>query len=925
MILKKLKHYLLGNLRRQLILGMTLTVTLMVVILVWNITKQQQYAQNTQQIEQVNALADTLSTSSALWVASRDYSGLQETVGAVAHYPNLHHVIVLNPEGMVLAHSNRSKVGLFMSDLPANPKLNGLKNTANLVDITKPIMLANKHIGWVRVGLGREALIAETAKIKHDAIIYVLFTIFLSAIIATLASRYLTRRLYAIQQVASSVQSGKSGERVVLTGEDEASVLAKQFNSMLDSLAQREKALEKSKTEISTLVNLIPDLIWLKDQHGVYLSCNAMFEKMYGAKEYEIVGKTDYDFVDIELADFFRKNDKITMETNKPSINEEWLTFATDGYHGLFETIKTPMSDANGQLIGVLGVARDITERVQAELELKVSATVFESQEGMMVTDANWLIVKVNAAFTTITGYTLDEVKGKNPHLLSSDRHDDLFYASMWKQINETGVWNGEVWNRRKCGEIYPQRLTITEVKNSQNNIVNYVGTMMDISISKAAESEIQSLAFYDPLTKLPNRRLILERINHVLATSSRSGQHGALLFLDLDNFKTLNDTLGHNLGDLLLQRVAERLSHCLRESDSAARLGGDEFVVLLEDLSDQDLEAATQAEATGNKILAALNAPYMLEAHTYSSSASIGITLFGSAPIEADELLKQADIAMYQAKQEGRNTLRFFEEKMQEVINARAELEKSLRIAIEQQQFELYYQIQVDQTGQALGAEALIRWHHPTRGMVSPFEFIPAAEEIGLILPIGQWVLETACAQLQKWQKNVLTESLTISLNVSAKQFSHQGFVNQVKSAVAHFAIDPKLLNLELTESLLLNDIEDTVNTMNALQAIGIRFELDDFGTGYSSLQYLKKLPLYQLKIDRSFVSDITSNGSDQAIVRTIIAMAQSLMLEVIAEGVETKQQRELLLDIGCTRYQGYLFSKPVPINEFEALMSSR
>jgi diguanylate cyclase (GGDEF)-like protein/PAS domain S-box-containing protein len=696
-----------------------------------------------------------------------------------------------------------------------------------------------------------------------------------------------------------------------------------------DQLLLTRKTLDEAQSKLNfereilkTLVSTIPDLIWLKDTEGVYLSCNPTFERMYGAKEHEIIGRTDYDFVDKDLADFFRMNDKIAMEANKSCVNDEWLTFANDGYHGLFETIKTPMQDANGKLIGVIGVARDITARNQAEEDTRIAATVFESQEGMMVTDANRLIVKVNATFTSMTGYSFDEVKGKNPHLLSSGQHDDAFFTLMWKQINETGVWKGEVWNRRKCGEIYPQQLTITTVRNPQNIIVNYVGTMMDISDRKASESKIQSLAFFDPLTKLPNRRLMLERINHALTASSRTGQHGALLFLDLDHFKTLNDTLGHNLGDLLLQQAAERLTNCLRETDTAARIGGDEFVVLLEDLSDQELEAATQAEVAGHKILAALKMPYDLDTQSYNSSTSIGITLFCKTHLEADDLLKKADIAMYQAKSAGRNALRFFEAEMQIAINNRAELERLLSVAIKQQQFELYYQIQVDQTGQALGAEALIRWHHPTRGLVSPLEFIPAAEEIGLILPIGQWVIETACAQLQAWQKNSLTQSLTISINVSSKQFSQQSFVEQVKAIVANYGINPKLLNLELTESLFLNDVEDTVNTMNALQAIGIRFELDDFGTGYSSLQYLKKLPLYQLKIDRTFVSDISRSGSDQAIVRTIIAMAKSLTLEVIAEGVETEQQRERLLHKGCTRYQGYLFSRPIPIDDFESLL---
>jgi len=816
---------------------------------------------------------------------------------------------------------------------------------------------------------------------------------------------------------------------------------------------QVEQALRESESRINTLVNAIPDLVWLKNADGVYLFCNPMFEKFFDIKEADIIGKSDYDFVDKKTADCFRENDRRAMATGKLSAIDELITFAGGRYHGMYETIKTPVFDNKGELTGVLGVSRDITERKlaeralhesqkryqellddvgekfviyshnlngellyvsdgvenvlglskefvmgknwetlvnwlprileqaqdkitqlatgsvdfiqyemnfthpdgrvrtlhvsshatrnqngkvlsidgiaediterkQAEKDLRIAAAAFESQEGMFVTDANKVILRVNLAFTTITGYSAEEVIGKTPQLLNSGKQSKEFYSAMWKSIHNTGAWEGEIWNRRKSGDIYPEQLTITAVKDATGITTNYVATLTDITKSKAAVNEIKNLAFYDPLTKLPNRRLMLERLAHTLSASTRTGQYGALLFLDLDNFKTLNDTLGHNFGDLLLQQTAERLNNCLRKSDTASRIGGDEFVVLLEALGNQDVDAATQAEATGYKILAALNAPYELDTHTYNSSSSIGITLFDKRHIKPEELLKQADIAMYQAKREGRNALCFFEPKMQEVIHARAELEKSLRLAIEQQQFELHYQIQVDQAGQALGAEALIRWHHPTRGIVSPSEFIPAAEEMGLIVPIGQWALETACAQLQAWQQDALTQKLTLSVNVSAKQFSQPDFVEQVKATVEYYAIDPKLLNLELTESLLLNKVEDTIATMNSLQAIGIHFELDDFGTGYSSLQYLKKLPLHQLKIDQSFVNDVATNVNDQAIIRTIIAMAESLMLEVIAEGVETEEQRQRLLNKGCINYQGYLFSKPVPIEEFESLL---
>jgi diguanylate cyclase (GGDEF)-like protein len=429
-------------------------------------------------------------------------------------------------------------------------------------------------------------------------------------------------------------------------------------------------------------------------------------------------------------------------------------------------------------------------------------------------------------------------------------------------------------------------------------------------------------LAFYDPLTSLPNRRLLSDRLTQALATRARSGNNGALLFLDLDHFKTLNDTLGHDIGDLLLQQVAERLTDSVREGDTVARLSGDEFVVLLEDLSEQALEAAAQTDTIGIHILAALNQPYQLATHQYHCSTSIGATLFNGHEKSVEELLKQADIAMYQAKASGRNALRFFDPNMQATITARVELEADLRKALAENQFELYFQPQVQHSGQIIGAEVLIRWHHPLRGLVSPAEFVPLAEETRLILPIGQWVLEKACAQIKSWEGSEHTRLLQLAVNVSVRQFFQVGFLDQVIQILSHTGINPAKLKLELTESLVLDDIDDTIFKMHALKNIGVRFSMDDFGTGYSSLSSLKKLPLDQLKIDQSFVRDISIDRDDAIIVETIIAMANKLGMEVIAEGVETETQRAFLEQHGCLLFQGYLVSKPVPIEQFEMLI---
>lgn len=575
---------------------------------------------------------------------------------------------------------------------------------------------------------------------------------------------------------------------------------------------------------------------------------------------------------------------------------------------------------------GVVVAHCDITARRHAEADLRVAAIAFESPEGMMVTNADGVILRVNQAFSAITGYAPEEVVGRHPGMLSSGRHDAAFYQDMWASIGSKGNWEGEIWNRRKNGEVYPERLCIAAVADSADRVTHYVASLSDITVSKAASDEIKSLAFFDPLTRLPNRRLLLDRLRQALAASAANGRYGALMFIDLDNFKTLNDTLGHNIGDLLLQQAAVRLHGSLRQGDTVARLGGDEFVVLVEGMSGHAREAAAQTETLACKILAALNEPYQLRIHECRSTPSIGATLFHEGrPGTPEEVLKQADIAMYQAKQSGRNGMRFFDQGMQDSLSARARLEGEMRLALEHGQFELYLQPQVDQQGRPTGAEALLRWIRPDGQSVPPSSFIPLAEETGLIVPLGRWVLEQACSRLQAWQSDAATCGLVLAINVSARQFQQPGFCSEVCDMVLRHGVDPACLKIELTEGMLLENIEETISSMRALKDLGVRFSLDDFGTGYSSLQYLKRLPLDQLKIDQSFVHDLATDSNDQAIVLTIIAMARSLKLDVIAEGVETEAQRALLERLGCHRYQGYLFGRPMTAPAFQARLTRK
>jgi len=704
---------------------------------------------------------------------------------------------------------------------------------------------------------------------------------------------------------------------------DEA--LRRSHDELEQRVNERTAELSNQLHFLQQLIEAIPGPVFYKDANARYLGCNSAFESFIGLKAEQLIGKTPYDIAPPDLAKRYEASDRELLENPGFSIYESQVRFANGETRDVMFH-KATFTRADGSVAGLVGVMLDITERKHLEKYLRQAATVFESSaEGVTITTSDGAIIAVNRAFTEITGYEESEVIGQNPRILQSGRHSKSFYRDMWDALKDTGRWRGEVWNRRKDGTLFPEWISITAVRDPNGHVVNYVATFSDITQQKESEERIQSLAFSDPLTGLPNRRLLLDRLQHALATCSRNKRHGALFFIDLDDFKDLNDTLGHDKGDELLRQVARRLVNSVREGDTVARFGGDEFVVMLEDLSEKSLEATAQAEGVGEKILQMLNQPYDLDGQPQHSSPSIGITLFEGQHHTVDELLKRADLAMYQAKQAGRNGLRFFNPEMQILVAARVRLEADLRQGILDNQFILRYQPQVDQFGRITGAEALLRWNHPKRGVVSPAEFIPLAEETGLILPLGRWVLQTACAQLAEWAKREETAHLTLAVNVSACQFRQPDFVEQVLEILDSRKIDPTRLKLELTESLLLDDVESIIKKMMSLKAKGVCFSLDDFGTGYSSLSYLKRLPLDQLKIDQSFVRDVLADPNDAAIARTVVALAHSLGLAVIAEGVEIESQRQFLRDHGCLAYQGYLFSPPLLLAEFERFIDPK
>ncbi|MCF8179490.1 MAG: PAS domain S-box protein [Sulfuritalea sp.] len=688
------------------------------------------------------------------------------------------------------------------------------------------------------------------------------------------------------------------------------------FITDLTPILEAQRAVAESERELRGILDNLQDTYYRTDQEGRIVRASRSVEQLLGYSAEEMLG--------LKLTDFYcsqTDRDKFLAEM---AANGGHITGGEsrlrhkDGHEVWVRTTAHFMVDADGNVVGVEGTTHDNTRRRRIEEELRLAAKVFESSgEAIMITDAEGCMISVNRAFTRVTGYSETDAVGRNARLLSSSRHGREFFSDMWRELLGSGYWQGEMWNRRKNGEVFPEWLSISSVRNAEEKITHFVAIFSDISERKAAEEKIAFLAHHDPLTGLPNRLLLKDRLERAITHGERAGDKVALLFVDLDRFKAVNDTFGHLVGDTLLRDAAQRLLACVRDSDTVSRHGGDEFLVVLTDLNSSEVPAQIAA-----KIMETLGEPFHIDAHEAVISASVGIAVYPDDGADFDELLKKADTAMYHAKDSGRNVFRFYTQRMNADAQERLDLHGRMRRALERTEFVLHYQPLIDlKTGRIVGGEALVRWQSPEQGLVAPGQFIPAAEHSGLIVPLGEWVLAEACRELAHWQKAGCSQ-LSMAVNISSIQFRRGDVEQTVRQALAASGATPSMLELELTESILIDDAEQVLATIRQLQALGVRLAIDDFGTGYSSLSYLKRFAVDKLKIDQSFVRDIVSDPEDAAIVRAVVQMARSLGLNVVAEGVETEAVAAGLLALECDLAQGYYFGRPMPAEEFRRLI---
>ena len=969
------------TIRRQLMLSFSSATILLMMGFGYGVVQQQRGVIHDQSLAHATALSKTLAVSSGSWVLANDVAGLQEVVASVGDSPHMDYVMVLSPDLRVIAATNPKSVGLYLTDptslllMSAGNDTQQLLNTNRQIDVASPIILGNRMIGWARIGLSLDEEAQVLRSLYRHAILAASIGILLILAVSSTIARFLTERLAKLTEAANRIQAGERGIQVEQTAPDEIGTLYGHFNRMVESLSDSERHLERMNQVYAAWTECTDLIVSQKGERLLFEGVCNILARRVGFSLVWIGFVTEQDgewvrpMISNENKSAYLNRIRISVAPNRPEGNgpvgkairegrpeicDDFLNAPeTKPWHDAarlekFQSVAAFPLRRRGKSCGVLAVYADnrnvfspdivtllsgLTEDISfaldgldvemrrryAENQMMLAARVYEnSNEGIIITDAETRILSVNRSFSTITQFSAEEVIGKVPTVLSSSMQSEDFYQGMWKRINDTGFWQGEITNKRRDGSLYPEWLSIIAVKDDMGTVMNYIGIFSDISERKLSEERIRNLAHYDALTGLPNRILFRDRLEQALIKAQRKSEKVAILFLDLDRFKHINDTLGHGVGDGLLKEIGARLLSCVRDQDTVSRQGGDEFIIVLPETD------APGAAIVAEHILHVASRRCEIDGYDLHITPSIGISIYPDDAIERDVLIKYADVAMYQAKDGGRNTYRFYTSDMNNRVLERMSIESGLREALENDRFVLYYQPQISlDTGRIVGCEALIRWNRPVTGIVSPASFIPIAEDTGLIIPIGDWVMKQACEQAISWQKAGLP-AITMAINLSAIQFSHTHMSGQITRLLQETGLPPDHLELELTESVLMHGVEKTLRTLNSLAEFGLNLSIDDFGTGYSSLAYLKQFPLNKLKIDQSFVRDITTDSNDAAIVRTIIGMAKSLNLRVIAEGVETAEQALFLRQAGCDEMQGYYFSPPVPADQFAAMLRS-
>ena len=783
--------------------------------------------------------------------------------------------------------------------------------------------------GWLMQSVlpTEEAFAPVRAIQRHLLLASLLLTLFSGG----LAWWWLRRQLGPLEEASGLIDRMGAGESprqaLPVYREDEIGRLALAFNRLLQAIADQEAMAAElvANRRVRKILAHVPGMVFQYRLHadgtGSFPFASEAVRAIYEVSPEEVeknAGRIRAMAHPEDATRFFA-----SLHSSADALSSWTVEYRIIAPSGRLKWLRVDAVPERGEdgLVTWYGFVADVSDTKSMEAELRIAAVTFESQEAIFVANGSGRILRVNKAFSKITGYGNDAAVGRHPRFLMADRHETEFLRALGGALAEQGVWQGEIWCRGRDDRRFPAWVSVSAVKDPIGNITHFVVAFSDITEHKAAEEKIHSLAFFDPLTSLPNRRLLTDRIRQAMADSQRSRQYGAVLFLDLDQFKVLNDTKGHDVGDQLLIQAAHRLVGGVRAGDTVARLGGDEFVVVMRELGEEAGSAAAFAEGIALKLREAVSRPYDLDRYVYRLTASFGITLFVQKEPGVEGLLKQADLALYEAKGAGRNTIRFFDPAMQKQLDDRANLEMGLREALRLEHFVLHYQPQVDASGGLIGAEALIRWQVPDGRLMMPGEFIQLAEETGLILPLGESVLETTAAILARWATDPVMAELVLAINLSARQFSQADIVDKVSRAIDRHGITPQRWQLELTESVVLGNVDETIGRMRELKQLGVTFSLDDFGTGYSSLSYLRRLPIDQIKIDREFIRDAARDPEDAAIVEAIINLGRTLDLPVLAEGVETEEQHRFLQEHGCLAYQGYLFGRPMSLDRFEAL----